>query len=157
MMMAGMTGSGKSTMLRGLVAQGILEGFQLALCDVGARTFPMLEHHPALITRLVTDAAEAVDFAKAILAEMERRDGLYRAVAGYPDNLDEYNALSAAQGKQPLMRLPVVFDEYTDLVIATGGVKHEFSQLATRIVLGARKWGSPSYSPATNSSAIHVA
>jgi hypothetical protein len=141
MMIAGMTGSGKSTMLRGIVAQGLLESFQIALCDVGARTFPMLEDHPALITPLAIAPNTVARFVDAILDEIERRDGLYRAVSGYPDELNEYNALATTQSKEPLKRLLVVFDEYTDLVIATGGVKKEFSQLATRLALGARKWG----------------
>jgi len=141
MMLAGMTGSGKSTMLRGLVAQGLQEKFLLALCDIGARTFAMLENHPALITPLVTRPERAIDFARAILGEVERRDRLYRSVAGYPDTLDEYNTLALAQGQETLKRLLVVFDEYTDLLLATGGARADFSRLVTRLVVGARKWG----------------
>ena len=141
MIIAGMTGSGKSSMLRGLVAQALLEGFQIALCDTGGNTFPMLENHPALILPLVTEPADAVGFAQGVLDEMQRRRDLYQLVAGYPDSMDEYNALAVAQGREPLKRLVVVFDEFTDVVSATGGIRKDFSQMATRIALGARKWG----------------
>lgn len=141
LMLGGMTGSGKSTGLRLIVYQALQEGYRLALCDVGARTFPMLKGHPALLTGVATEPAQAVGFAESVLTEIARREQLYDAAPDYPDDLDEYNAAAARSGLERLARLLVVFDEYTDLVVATGGAKGKFSQLAARIALGARKWG----------------
>jgi DNA segregation ATPase FtsK/SpoIIIE-like protein len=141
LMLGGMTGSGKSTSLRLIVYQALQEGFRLALCDVGTRTFPMLKNHPALLTALVSEPGQAAGFAEAVLAEMARREKLFELAPGYPDDLDEYNTAAAQAGQERLSRLLVVFDEYTDLVLATGGAKGRFSELAARIALGARKWG----------------
>ena len=140
-MLAGKTGSGKSTALRSVVAQAIWAGHQVALCDVGQQTFPMFEQHPALLAPLETTPEGAVRLARAVEAEIERRKVLFSAVEGYPEMLAEYNQAAQAQDREILKRLVVVFDEYTDTLLALGGGDAAFSNLMTRLVIGARKWG----------------
>jgi len=149
LMIAGMTGVGKSTLLRSLADQALHAGHQLAVCDVGKNTFPMLDGYAGLFRPLCTDPTGAADFAQDLLDEIARRETLFRALpAGlFPDDMDEYNRLARQYGLEVLKRIVVIFDEYTDLVLATGGGRSfasqqdTFAKRVTRLVLGARKWG----------------
>ena len=75
--------------------------------------------------------------APAVEAEIERRKALFGAVEGYPETRDEYNQAAQAQDREILKRLVVVFDEYTDTLPALRGADGAFSNLMTRLVIGA--------------------
>lgn len=140
-LIAGATGSGKSNCLRSLVYQAVMDGFQLGLVDVESRTFDMLAGHPALLAPIAKDLPGAHAVVLAAHAELKRREQLFAACPGYPDNVDEYNTAMTRTGGERLPRLLLVLDEYNALVLATGGVKRQFATDVTKLVLGGRKWG----------------
>ncbi len=140
-LVAGMTGYGKSTFLRAVVYQAIMEGMQLAVCDVASRTFPMLAASPALIAPIARKLEDVPNVMKAIEDNLRERERLFDQAPCYPDNLDEYNAVARAAGLPLLPRLLVVLDEYNALVMVLGGPKKEFSRQVTTLVMEGRKWG----------------
>lgn len=141
LMVAGMTGSGKSAFERSVVYQALVEGFQLALVDPQTTTFPMLENHPALITPLALKVESALSVVEAVEGEMEHRADLYRVMPGYPENLEEYNTLAQGRRLPVLPRLLMVLEEYNDLVTALGGPEGMFARSAANIARVGRKWG----------------
>ena len=141
MLVAGMTGSGKSSFLRLLVYQALHEGYQLAIADVHSRTFPMLKHHPALLTPLAKLPTDAVRVLDDIGVEIKRRELLFDEVerqGHYPDDVWEYNRIPGVKRLEPIL---VVLDEYNATVQANGGVNRKFAQLARDLVWTGRKWG----------------
>jgi hypothetical protein len=141
LMVAGMTGSGKSAFQRSVVYQALAEGFRLALVDPQTTTFPMLENHPALIAPLALNVGSAYGVLEAVVKEMERRAELYRAMPGYPETLPEYNALARERGLPTWPRLLLALEEYNDLVTALGGPDGAFARLAVNLTRVGRKWG----------------
>jgi hypothetical protein len=57
LLIVGMTGSGKSSMLRVIVMQAIRNGFLLLLADIDQTTFAMLEGHANLLAPIATHRA----------------------------------------------------------------------------------------------------
>lgn len=137
-LVAGMTGSGKSTFLRLLVSQALQEGFALALADPDGRTFPQLAGSAALIAPLGQTISGCQSVIDAVLAEITRRGQLYADAPGFPDSLDAYNA---AEGVEPLPRLLVVIDEYNGLAMTTGGPRAGLAQSVTQVAWRGRKFG----------------
>jgi len=141
LLVAGMSGSGKSMFLRLVVYQAMRDGMRLLLADLDRATFPMLIGHPALLAPLATSAAEACALIRRALAECERRAALFQAMPGYPENLDEYNCLALKAGREPLPRLLLVLDEFSATLSALGGGKGEAAQRLTAIGFRGRKFG----------------
>ncbi|MFZ5882466.1 MAG: FtsK/SpoIIIE domain-containing protein [Chloroflexota bacterium] len=140
-LVAGMTGSGKSMLLRLIVWQAVRDGMGLLIADIDQATFPMLAGHPALRAPLGRNAAEAFDLIRQALAECDRRAALFQAMPGYPENLDEYNRLAVKHGKEPLPRLLLVLDEFSATLSALGGGKGEAGQWLAAIGFRGRKFG----------------
>lgn len=140
-LVAGMTGSGKSMLLRLIVYQALRDGMGLLLADIDRATFPMLDGHPALAAPLAGDAAGAFDLIRQALAECDRRAALYQAMPGYPENLDEYNRLAVKHGKEPLRRLLLVLDEFSATLSALGGGRGDAAHLLAAIGFRGRKFG----------------
>jgi DNA segregation ATPase FtsK/SpoIIIE-like protein len=142
-LVAGMSGSGKSVFLRSLVYQALHTDCHLALFDAQSRTFDYLDGHPALLAPRARTLDQAGGLLEAVQTELARREGLYRQASGYPDNLDEYNAVADApnSGLPHLRRLLVVLDEYNTLVARLGGAKAPFAQAVNDLIAVARKWG----------------
>lgn len=137
MLVAGMTGHGKTQFLRLLVSQAIQAGHALILVDPDGRSFPYLSGHPALLAPLgdgIDRCGAAVD---AVLAEIDRRQALYKTAPGFPDSLDAYNRVAP----EPLRRLVVVIDEYNALISAQGGPRGDLSERIKRIAFMGRKFG----------------
>lgn len=116
-MVVGKTRSGKSTALRLLAFQALRDGFQLAIADNDRATFPMLKDHPALIAPIAPDAETAFALIERISAECDLRAKLFEAMPGYPETLDEYNQMAAANGRETLQPLLVILDELNNTLI----------------------------------------
>ncbi|MCL4562950.1 MAG: FtsK/SpoIIIE domain-containing protein [Chloroflexi bacterium] len=141
LLVAGKTGSGKSIFLRLLVYQAIAEGAQLLLVDLDGATFPMLADHPALVSPMATSPQTAQEAVERALGDCEHRAELYQQMAGFPENLEEYNTIAVRQGKEPLSRLLVVLDEFSTLMTALGGPKSAFASQVAELGWRGRKFG----------------
>lgn len=141
LLVAGKTGSGKSTFDRLVVAQALAEGWRLLLADVDGATFPMLADHPALLAPLARTPAEVLTVVERALGECDHRAALYGQVAGFPEDLAEYNALAGRAGAAPLPRVLVVLDEFNAAVLATGGVKGPLATTVAQLGWRGRKFG----------------
>lgn len=128
-LVAGITGSGKTELMRALVTSLALthrqSQLQLALIDPKGRGFGPLAGLPHLIAPVATSLHDVVDLLGRLVAEMERRDAA---------NLC-------------LPRIVVVVDELTDLMVSAGkNVEPALTRLAQRgreaglhLVAGAQK------------------
>ena len=74
---------------------------------------------------------------EVVRAELERREILYSASAGFPDDLDEYNASAA----EPLAPLLVILDEYNTSAAEAGGPRGAFASGVAQIARTGRKYG----------------
>ena len=140
-LVAGMTGSGKSTFLRLLVYQALSEGARLLLADREGRTFPMLAEHPALLGPIAQTPQAVLELLDAARGECEHRSALYDEVGGFPDDLEEYNALALAAGTEPLPRLLVILDEYNATVVESGRTGTAIAEAAAGLGWTGRKYG----------------
>ncbi len=141
LLVAGMTGSGKSNLLRLLVHQAIGEGAALLLSDLDGATFPMLREHPALLAPIASTPEDARDIVARALAECDRRAALYQQVDGFPDKLTEYNAVVVKSGGDPLPRVLCVLDEFNATVTALGGHRGQFARDVAQLGWRGRKFG----------------
>jgi hypothetical protein len=141
MMVAGMTGSGKSYTLRSLVYQAIKQDFQLILGDLDNNTFPMLKEHPALMAQLAENEEGFLMALRTAYAEIESRKLLYSQAGNYPENIDEYNAWALKASVEPLRRVLVVLDEFNSAVDNSKGVNGPLANLAKQLVWRGRKFG----------------
>jgi len=74
LLIVGMTGSGKSSMLRVIVLQAIRNGFLLLLADIDQTTFAMLERHENLMAPIATTAQDAAVRLEQRLRQEARAD-----------------------------------------------------------------------------------
>ncbi len=136
-LVAGMTGSGKSNLLRLLAAQAIAEGHALLIGDLRGRTFSTLNGHPALLAPVADTPEACAELIRLATNEMERRSRLYNTIPGGPETLDEYNTAALIS----LPRLVVALNEYNALVLATGGPKAETARSVTLLTTQGRGYG----------------
>jgi len=141
LLVAGKTGSGKSVFLRLLVHQALVEGAQLLLVDLDGATFPMLAEHPALLAPTANTPQSAQEVVERALGECDHRAALYMQADGYPENLEELNAYRIRHASDPLPRLLVVLDEFSALVISSGGAKSSFANQVAELGWRGRKFG----------------
>lgn len=141
LLVAGMTGFGKSTFLRLLVYQAIGEGFRLLLADLDLATFPMLESCAALLAPIAATPAAVEAIVGRALGECDRRAALFAQVGGFPENLDEHNEQAVKAGREPLPRLLVVLDEFNATVTALGGPRGSFAGEVAQLAWRGRKFG----------------
>jgi len=141
LLVAGMTGAGKSNFLRLLVHQAIGEGARLLLADLDGATFPMLRDHPALLADIASTSEDARVIVAHALDECCRRAALYQQVSGYPDKLEEYNAQAIKAGGDPLPRVLCVLDEFNATVTALGGHRGQFARDVAQLGWRGRKFG----------------
>ena len=140
-LVAGMTGSGKSSFLRLLVYQALGDGCALMLADRDGVTFPMLANHPALLAPIAQTPDEMHAIIARGLGECDAHAAQYAQVDGFPDNLSEYNALAQEQGAPILPRLVVVLDEFNSAAVATGGANGSLTTAAAELGWRGRKFG----------------
>jgi len=141
LLVAGKTGSGKSVFLRSLAYQALAEGAQLLLVDLDGASFPMLANHPSLLAPIAITAQAAQDAVERALGECDHRAALYMQMDGYPENLEEFNAVSVRHGGDPLPRLLVVLDEFSALMTTLGGPKSSFANRVAELGWRGRKFG----------------
>ncbi|WUI04528.1 type VII secretion protein EccCa [Spirillospora sp. NBC_00431] len=126
-LVVGATGSGKSEMLRTLVAALAIahppERLALLLVDFkGGATFADLDalpHSAGMITNLADDEALVDRFHEALYGEMTRRQQLLKDLGALP-NVHAYTELRDAgrTDLDPLPHLLVIIDEFSELLAA---------------------------------------
>ncbi|MDT0302504.1 type VII secretion protein EccCa [Streptomonospora wellingtoniae] len=126
-LVVGATGSGKSEMLRTLVASLVIghppEHLALLLVDFkGGATFAdtdALPHSAGLVTNLADDDSLVLRFREAMFGELMRRQQILKDVGNLP-NLHAYETLRAGQRPdlEPLPHLLVIIDEFSELLTA---------------------------------------
>jgi energy-coupling factor transporter ATP-binding protein EcfA2 len=141
LLIVGMTGSGKSSLLRLLALQATRNGIQLALADLDQTTFAMLEGNENLFAPIATSPQEALDLILKTLGECDHRAALYKSMQGFPENMDEYNALALKAGKEPLSRILVMLDESSSVLKAMGGGAGELAGKLAELGWRGRKFG----------------
>ncbi|MET8066914.1 FtsK/SpoIIIE domain-containing protein, partial [Micromonospora sp. NPDC005313] len=122
----GATGSGKSELLRtvvaALVARHSPEDLNFVLVDFkGGATFASLDalpHTSAVITNL-SDELPLVDRMRDALAgEMNRRQEVLRAAGNYVSRYDYEKARAAGEPLEPMPSLLIICDEFSELLAA---------------------------------------
>ncbi len=129
----GATGSGKSELLRTIVASLAInhssEELNFVLVDFkGGATFASLDvlpHTSAVITNLAEELSMVDRMQDALAGEMVRRQELLRAAGNYVSRYDYEQARAAGEPLQPLPSLLVVCDEFSELL----AVKPDFIDL----------------------------
>jgi len=141
LLVAGMTGYGKSVFLRLLAHQAIADGARLLLADLDGATFAVLAECPALAAPIAANPQEAHGVVGRGLAECDRRAALYATAGGFPDDLPSYNAQAVKSGEDPLSRVLVILDEYNATCIANGGARGQFASDTASLAWRGRKFG----------------
>ncbi len=141
LLIVGMTGSGKSSLMRSIALQAIRNGIQLMLADIDQTTFAMLEGHPLLFAPIAASPQAALDLILKALAECDQRAALYKSMTGFPENMDEYNALAVKAGKEPLSRIILMLDESSSVLKAMGGGSGELAGKLAELGWRGRKFG----------------
>jgi len=141
LLVAGMTGSGKSSLLRSIAIQAIRNGIQLALADIDQTTFAMLEGNQNLFAPITTTPQAALDLIMKILGECDHRAAIYKSMPGFPESIDEYNALAVKAGKEPLSRIIIMLDESSSVLKAMGGGSGALAGKLAELTWRGRKFG----------------
>ncbi|MFD3684052.1 type VII secretion protein EccCa [Nocardiopsis sp. NPDC058631] len=125
-LVVGATGSGKSEMLRTMVASLVInhspESLALLLVDFkGGATFAdtdRLPHSTGLITNLADDDSLVMRFREATFGELTRRQQILKDAGNLP-NLHAYEAAREDDpGLEPLPHLLIIIDEFSELLTA---------------------------------------
>lgn len=141
LLVVGMTGSGKSSLLRGIAIQAIRNDILLGLADIDQTTFAMLEHSPNLFAPIATTPHAALEMIERALTECDTRAALFKSMTGYPENIDEYNAAAIKMGKEPLRRILIILDESSAVFKAMGGGSGELAARLAELGWRGRKFG----------------
>ncbi len=138
-LVAGSAGSGKSELLKSLVASLLhrnqSKALRLTIIDPKVLTFGSLKGSPYLTGPVITDLDDAVVRLDEAVAEMAQR---YRDLAheGF-ENLSQ----RLASGRQDLPFHVIVFDEFADLILAGRETKQRFENLVARLAAKGRAAG----------------
>lgn len=125
-LVVGATGSGKSEMLRTMVASLVInhspENLALLLVDFkGGATFAdtdRLPHSAGLITNLADDDSLVIRFREATFGELVRRQQILKEAGNLP-NLHAYEAAREKNPDlEPLPHLLIIIDEFSELLTA---------------------------------------
>src|SRR3984957_6088059 len=137
-LVAGTTGSGKSTALHSIICSLLMkttpDELMFMMVDTKMVELPRYDGIPNLLTPCITDAWDAIDSLKALVATMEQRYKLAK----------EYNAKDLIELNEKLttgQKLPyilVVIDEVADLMALS---KNEVEESVVRIAQKARACG----------------
>jgi len=122
----GATGSGKSELLRTIVAALAIthssEELNFVLVDFkGGATFASLDalpHTSAVITNLADELPLVDRMQDAIAGELQRRQELLRAAGNYVSRHEYERARAAGEDLQPLPSLLIICDEFSELLAA---------------------------------------
>jgi len=145
LLIAGTTGSGKSVCLNTILASVLLHyrpsDVQLLLVDPKMVEMSQYNGIPHLLHPVITDPKEAARVLEYLVAEMGRRNELFRRHG--VRNLDSYNAKISMgdkeyEGAERLAYIVLVVDELGDLALAKGV---DIETLLTRLAQMARAAG----------------
>ncbi|MFJ8577397.1 type VII secretion protein EccCb [Micromonospora sp. NPDC093277] len=144
-LLVGAPGSGKSELLRALVAALVARHssaeLNLVLVDFkgGAAFAPFaaLPHVSAVITNLSEDLTLIDRLADALTSELLRRQELLSSAGNYANRWDYEQARAAGADLPPLPTLLVVCDEFSELLVA----RPEFSEVFVQAVRVGRALG----------------
>ncbi len=136
-MVVGATGSGKSEMLRTLVASLVIshgpDRLALMLVDFkGGATFAAMEdipHIAGMITNLQDDLTLVDRMRDALFGEMQRRQELLKLAGNLPNVTAYQDLIDSGQPLEPLPHLLVIIDEFSELLTA----KPDFAELFVAI------------------------
>ena len=114
-LMAGSTGSGKSTLIHAILASLLFRSSpeELKLILVDTKRVELTEYNdiPHLLTPVITEAEKVLSALKWAISEMERRYRLFQSA--HARNIDSYNELS---GFQALPYIVILVDEMADMM-----------------------------------------
>ena len=122
----GATGSGKSELLRTIVAALAVthssEDLNFVLVDFkGGATFASLDvlpHTSAVITNLADELPLVDRMRDALAGEMVRRQELLRAAGNYVSRFEYEKARTAGEALEPMPSLLIICDEFSELLAA---------------------------------------
>ncbi len=135
LLITGTQGAGKSAFLTGAANVAWRQGHELYLIDPELHTFGPEAWGNRVAAPVASSEGEVRAILRTLDAELERRSNLYREVAGSgrpPEDLDEYNSLSASR----LPRLVLIMDEANDF-FEDKAIVEQLTLLARH----GRKWG----------------
>ncbi|MEA2008260.1 MAG: FtsK/SpoIIIE domain-containing protein, partial [Chloroflexota bacterium] len=135
-LVAGMTGYGKTNFIRSIAYQSLRDGFHLLLGDLSKTAFPMLKHHPGVLA-VADNQEEYLEIVANAHQIIGKRELLYGDSPSYPENLEEYNSWAVQSRREPLPRVLVILDEYNSVATASSDLKASVESLANQ----GRKFG----------------
>ena len=141
MLVAGMTGSGKSTFLRSMAYQAIADDLKLLIGDRPRTTFPMLSGHPALIDEMANTPDEYERLVYKALQICAEREEVFSRSPEFPEKLSEYNQMAVRNGDDPLPRVLMMLDEFNATQNDLGGPKGSFGRAISNLIYEGRKFG----------------
>lgn len=141
LLVVGMTGSGKSSLLRGIAIQALRNDILLALADIDQTTFAMLENSPNLFAPIATTPQTAFNLIELALKECDTRALMFKEMKEYPENIEEYNSIAIKAGKESLKRILFILDESSAVFKAMGGSSGDLASRLAELGWRGRKFG----------------
>lgn len=138
-LVAGTAGSGKSELLKSivasLIAKNTVSSLRLAIVDPKILTFTGINGCPFLSQPVITDVQAAITLLQSAVSEMEKR---YQTLGA-----DGQTALKERwdAGMTDIPYYVLVFDEFADLILADREAKKSFEELVARIAAKGRAAG----------------
>ena len=138
-LIAGTSGSGKSELLKAvvasLIANNTVSSLRLGIVDPKILTFTGVNGSPFLAQPVITDVQATIALLKAAVEEMDQR---YQSLAaeGQTSLKDRWHA-----GMTDIPYYILIFDEFADLILSDKGSKKEFEELVVRIAAKGRAAG----------------
>lgn len=136
MLIGGMTGSGKSTVLRLIVSQAIEQNFDLLLADGDGMTFGGIRDSKNLLAPVAENPIDVMTVTGKALEIINQRNLIFSRNGNFEDWKDYVN--STGDNVKPVL---VIFDEFNALVQANGGKRSDFARDITQIAWRGRKFG----------------
>jgi S-DNA-T family DNA segregation ATPase FtsK/SpoIIIE len=146
LLIAGTTGSGKSVCINAIISSVLLQyrpsDVKLLLVDPKIVEMSMYNGIPHLLHPVITDPKEAARVLEYLVAEMHRRNELFRKHG--VRNIESFNtklAMGKMETEEPMERLPyvvLIVDELGDLALAKGA---DIETLLARLAQMARAAG----------------
>ena len=133
MLVAGASGSGKSELLKSIVASLVCNNnpdfLKLVIVDPKFVTFSAIKKNPTnfMLSPIITQLDDAISTLERLVEEMDRRYDLLDQ-EGYEHLKERFEA-----GKTDVPYLVIIFDEFADLILAGNKQRKIFEDLVSRI------------------------
>jgi S-DNA-T family DNA segregation ATPase FtsK/SpoIIIE len=138
-LVAGTAGSGKSELLKSivatLIAKNTVSSLRVAIVDPKILTFTGINGCPFLTQPVITEVTAAITLLQSAVTEMEKR---YQSLAA-----DGQSALKERwdAGMTDIPYFILIFDEFADLILSDREAKKTFEELVARIAAKGRAAG----------------